>query len=139
MHPAVELFLDAYVEEERGFQEYRAKELARTALATERAFLKLVGEQAGEYIVTGDEVIFGGWNEYALRRALFDQTYWWQLRGKCPRCNEVRWSTTCQTRAEIGRQIHDFTPGYDGHICPPPPLPWRERARLAWRIVREGR
>ena len=139
----IDLFLEAYREAKRKNERQKANELFRQTKDTEKAFRALIYryDDGERFHVSGNHITFGLKSEpQMLRRVMVDQRYIWQLWGKCPRCDKSMWSVDCTTVAEIGRQMVDFQPNaWDNHACPDPPLPWQERLRLAWRIIREGR
>jgi hypothetical protein len=114
----------------------------RAVSAFERIMGVMHTECYTDWYVTGHEPVVILADDLKIKHVRCDGDDWFHLRGNCLRCGESAWSKACWNAATLGGQLVKFEPDID-HVknCPAKtkPLPWRERLRLAWRILKEGR
>jgi hypothetical protein len=140
-HELVDYLIHSYEQDLKKRADMMAEHWHQVEVETVRALARLVGDRIADQLAPGDVyrnlVNFGPVQlQYVKGEGGF---YFWQVWGRCPRCGEGCWSAwVSENAARVGEQLVEFRPD-SMHKCQPPPLPYRERFRLALRILREGR
>jgi hypothetical protein len=134
-------FVQAYIEREgeKTAHELRWQEQrGRDAL---KHFASMMGIEADGVVTdAGGAVVRLG--DLSARYSSGQYDSWFEVGGVCPECGERAWSASCWNPADVGKQLLAFEPCREHRQrCPAKtrPLPWRERLRLAWRTLKEGR
>lgn len=110
-------FQEAYADDCRAFQEAKRAHMESQRQAAIAAFTRMAGTPPSNATIVNSEIWLIA-TPHVLRYHTRRGDSHWHLRGTCPNCKQMAWSTPCDTMADIGSQLTNFTPDPSEHSCP---------------------